>query len=396
MARKIAVPLLILVGLVLTAHAVWADWVEKPILDLTVDCNSRLNATVRAAPNSGGDVDFTVYVYLRVNDQYVLIGDPAIATHLEPGERKDFSFPLSRNTAEKQGYIDITWRSPGGLGAGYGRRNWDYCEAPSPTPMATGTPQPTATATASQTPTATATPTASPSHSPTASSTATASATQTATPSPTVTPWWRSRVWYLPFVLWQPSPTPTSTPTVTPTPTNSPTVTRTPNPEWDAHDCEFYEVRSVNAFVGWTSIKDYGPEALVFVQGLVETAGSSLSDGFWVRTDPQHRPIPPWRRRDTIWYWTLSVNSRDPVDMIPGQQIPTPVPWVGERADYTYAVWLHLPSRGKVTMGVADIGTSDNSGSLRGFVCPPIARGFANPESFFKELMAARSPELLK
>jgi hypothetical protein len=88
------------------------------------------------------------------------------------------------------------------------------------------------------------------------------------------------------------------------------------------------------------------------VTGIGQASGTSYTDAFYLLTDYAGNPIPPIVPDG----WTLTINGNLAKELIPGRQVPA------YRGDHSYTFQINAPG-GRLTFGVSDIYTADNTGS---------------------------------
>lgn len=104
-----------------------------------------------------------------------------------------------------------------------------------------------------------------------------------------------------------------------------------------------------------TTEQEYSGLVNITVTGIGQASATQYSDAFYILTDNSGRPIEPWH--PTLPYnWVLWINGQHAENFIPGQIVP---PY---RGDHTYSFEINAPG-GKLTFGVGDVGTGDNTGS---------------------------------
>jgi hypothetical protein len=106
---------------------------------------------------------------------------------------------------------------------------------------------------------------------------------------------------------------------------------------------------------GWqaaTTGNSYAGLVTVTVSGIGQASGTAYTDAFYVLTDYAGHPVPPTVPNA----WTLAINGGLAKLLIPGQQVPA------YRGDHTYTFPINAPG-GRLTFGVADGYTADNTGS---------------------------------
>ncbi len=96
----------------------------------------------------------------------------------------------------------------------------------------------------------------------------------------------------------------------------------------------------------------YSGAVTLTVSGIGQASGTSYTDAFYVLTDYAGNPVPPTVPNG----WTLTINGNLAKNLIPGQQVP---PY---RSDHSYTFQINAPG-GRLTFGVSDTGTYDNTGS---------------------------------
>lgn len=108
------------------------------------------------------------------------------------------------------------------------------------------------------------------------------------------------------------------------------------------------------------TLNSYSGTIIVTVSGTGQAAGTQYSDAFYFFTDTEGKQIDPKYPAG----WVLRINGQLASDMIPGQQVPS------YNSDHVYTFNVNAPD-GKLTFGVSDVTTSDNTGSYTIVLCQP-------------------------
>lgn len=104
-----------------------------------------------------------------------------------------------------------------------------------------------------------------------------------------------------------------------------------------------------------TSAQTYSGLVTLTVSGIGQASATAYSDAFYILTNNAGVPVTPWRP-STYYNWLLWINGQHAENLIPGHQVPA------HRSDHTYTFQINAPG-GRLTFGVGDIGTNDNTGS---------------------------------
>ncbi len=108
------------------------------------------------------------------------------------------------------------------------------------------------------------------------------------------------------------------------------------------------------------TLNSYSGTIVVTVSGTGQAAGTQSSDAFYFFTDAEGKQIDPKYPAG----WVLRINGQLASDMIPSQQVPS------YNSDHVYTFDVNAPG-GKLTFGVSDVTTSDNTGSYTVVLCQP-------------------------
>ena len=99
----------------------------------------------------------------------------------------------------------------------------------------------------------------------------------------------------------------------------------------------------------------YSGKITLTVTGIGQASGASYTDAFYLLTDWAGNPVPPfhptWDYNFVLW-----INGQRAENLIVGQQVPV------YRGDHSYTFNINAPG-GKLTFGVGDVYTADNTGS---------------------------------
>ncbi len=100
----------------------------------------------------------------------------------------------------------------------------------------------------------------------------------------------------------------------------------------------------------------YSGVVTLTVTGIGQASGTSFGDAFYLLTDYGGNLVPPYH---PTWHYdfVLWINGQHPEDLIVGQQVPA------YRGDHSYTFDINAPG-GKLTFGVGDVYTIDNTGSF--------------------------------
>jgi hypothetical protein len=101
-----------------------------------------------------------------------------------------------------------------------------------------------------------------------------------------------------------------------------------------------------------TTANTYSGIVTLTVTGIGQASGTAYTDAFYLLTDYAGNPVPPTVPNG----WTLAINGQLAKVLIPGQQIPA------YRSDHLYTFQINAPG-GRLTFGVSDTYTADNTGS---------------------------------
>ena len=112
------------------------------------------------------------------------------------------------------------------------------------------------------------------------------------------------------------------------------------------------------------------------VSGVGTAAGGQYNDAFYIYASASNTPITP--QHYTLQYnWVLTINSQHAETLIAGQLVPA------YRADHIYTFDITAPA-GKLSFGISDTGTADNTGSYTVDLCqgvPPTITPTNTPTS---------------
>jgi parallel beta-helix repeat protein len=115
-----------------------------------------------------------------------------------------------------------------------------------------------------------------------------------------------------------------------------------------------------NGFGGATSALTYQGLATVFVTGVGQASGQTFSDAFYLFAQGDGTPIAPVHPNQP-GNWVLALNSQ-PIEPFLVDGLPA------YRPDHRYLIRLRLPA-GRLTFGVADGATGDNTGQYTIGLC---------------------------
>jgi hypothetical protein len=127
------------------------------------------------------------------------------------------------------------------------------------------------------------------------------------------------------------------------------------NPAWEPAAPEGGESLVVPFKGGWQAVTTgnaYSGLITLTVIGIGQASGTAFTDAFYVLTDYAGNPVPPTVANG----WILAINGTLAKELIPGQQVPA------YRSDHSYTFQINAPG-GRLTFGVADSYTADNTGS---------------------------------
>lgn len=125
---------------------------------------------------------------------------------------------------------------------------------------------------------------------------------------------------------------------------------------------------------GWyaaTSGNEYSGVVTVTVTGIGQASGTQYTDAFYQLADFSGNPITPTAQPG----WVLAINGVLAKELITDHQTPA------YRADHTYTFQINAPD-GRLSFGVADTYTPDNTGSYSVTIIGP---GGGCPVPFFSQ-----------